>query len=410
MQADRGYPFPFSFTEKVRKSFKKNTREVMHLRGGRMPEKTTVSIIKCDVGSLAGHHTVPKPLLDIGEKRLKEAKKSGLINSSYVFHAGDDLELLMVHNKGETNPKIHELAWNIFQEAAKKAADLKLYGAGQDLLGTAFSGNVRGMGPGVAEMEIEERGSDPMVVFAADKTEPGAFNYPMFKIFGDPTNTAGLVIDPGMIEGFKFEVLDVMENKKVVLKCPEEMYELIALIGTPGRYVVSHVWRARDDLICAATSTTRLSLIAGRYVGKDDPVSIVRAQHGLPALGEIIVPFMHTYFVEGWMRGSHWGPLMPVGLKDSRCTVFDGPPRIVALGFQVGHGKIASDDDGNPLISDLFDDPAFDLARREAVEYAAVLRRMGEFEPARLGAETMEYTTLPKVLEKLKDKFVKTKS
>jgi len=99
-----------------------------------------------------------------------------------------------------------------------------------------------------------------------------------------------------------------------------------------------------------------------------------------------------------------------VGLKDSRCTVFDGPPRIVALGFQVSHGKIASDDDGNPLISDLFDDPAFDMARREAVEYAAVLRRMGEFEPARLSAQVMEYTTLPKILEKLKDKFVKAES
>jgi fructose 1,6-bisphosphate aldolase/phosphatase len=168
---------------------------------GRMPEKTTISVIKCDVGSLAGHHTVPKPLLDIGKKRLKEAKDEELVNSYYVFNAGDDLELLMVHTKGESNPQIHKLAWNIFQEAANKAKALKLYGAGQDLLGNAFSGNVRGMGPGVAEMEIKERGSDPIVVFAADKTEPGAFNFPMFKIFGDPSNSAGLVIDPSMIGG-----------------------------------------------------------------------------------------------------------------------------------------------------------------------------------------------------------------
>ncbi|TEU06284.1 fructose 1,6-bisphosphatase [Candidatus Bathyarchaeota archaeon] len=370
-----------------------------------MPEKTTISVIKCDVGSLAGHHIVPKPLLEIGEKRLKEAQENGLINSHYVFHAGDDLELLMVHKRGENDAGIHKLAWNTFQEAAKKASDLKLYGAGQDLLKTAFSGNVRGMGPGVAEMEIEERGSDPIVVFAADKTEPGAFNYPMFRIFADPMSTAGLVIDPDMAGGFKFEVLDLIENKKIILKCPEEMYELIALIGTPGRYTVSHVRRARDDLICAATSTTKLSLIAGKYVGKDDPVSIVRTQHGLPALGEVLVPFMHTFFVEGWMRGSHWGPLMPVGLKDSKCTAFDGPPRMVALGLQIAHGGIASDDHGNPLISDLFDDPAFDLARREAVEYAVTLRRMGEFEPARLSADVMEYTTLPKLLKKLKDRF-----
>jgi fructose 1,6-bisphosphate aldolase/phosphatase len=357
------------------------------------------------VGSLAGHHTVPKPLLNLAKKRLEEATNDELINSYYVFNAGDDLELLMVHQKGENNPQIHKLALNIFKEAAEKAKILKLYGAGQDILKTAFSGNIRGMGPGVAEMEIEERDSDPIVVFAADKTEPGAFNFPMFKIFADPSNTAGLVIDPSMIGGFKFEVLDVIENKKVVMKCPEEMYELIALIGTPERYVVSHVWRARDNLVCGATSTTRLSLIAGKYVGKDDPVSVVRAQHGLPAVGEILAPYMHTYFVEGWMRGSHWGPLMPVGLKDSRCTLFDGPPRIVALGFQVGNGVIASDDNGELLISDLFEDPAFDLARREAVELATVFRRMGEFEPARLSSHVMEYTTLPKVLEKLQKRF-----
>jgi fructose 1,6-bisphosphate aldolase/phosphatase len=368
--------------------------------------KTTISIIKCDVGSLAGHHTVPRPLLSLAEQKLREAQESGLVNNHFVFHAGDDLELLMVHQRGEADEEIHRLAWETFQEAAKRAVDLKLYAAGQDILKTSFSGNVRGLGPGVAEMEIEERKSDPIIVLAADKTEPGAFNLPLFRIFADPFNTAGLIIDPSMTGGFKFEVLDVFENKKVVLKCPEEMYELIALIGTPGQYVISHVWRASDNLVCAATSTTRLSLIAGKYVGKDDPVSIVRCQHGLPALGEALAPFMHSYFVEGWMRGSHWGPLMPVGLRDARCCAFDGPPRLVALGFQVVNGRIAEDDEGRPMISDLFDDPSFEPARREAAELARVIRRMGEFEPARLGKESMEYTTLPKVLEKLKDRFV----
>jgi len=372
-----------------------------------LTKKTTISIIKCDVGSLAGHHITPKPLLDFAEKQLEKAEEKGVINSHYVFHAGDDLELLMVHQKGEENPQIHKLAWDTFVEASKKAKALKLYGAGQDLLKTAFSGNVRGMGPGCAEMEIEERASEPIVIFAADKASCSAFNYPMYRIFADPNNTAGLVIDPHMAGGFKFEVFDVKENKKVVLKCPEELYELVALIGTTQRYTVSQVWRAHDNLPCAVTSTTKLSLIAGKYVGKDDPVSIVRSQFGLPAVGEILVPFMHSYFVEGWMRGSHWGPLMPVGLKDSKCTVFDGPPRMVAIGFQVCDGAISCDDAGKPMISDLFDDPAFDMARREAMEYAAALRRMGEFEPARLPQETLEYTTLPQVLEKLKGRFKK---
>ncbi|MCW4044649.1 MAG: fructose-1,6-bisphosphatase [Candidatus Bathyarchaeota archaeon] len=370
-----------------------------------MPKKTTISLIKCDVGSLAGHHVVPKPLFNVAEKNLKRAAEKGLINNFLVFNAGDDLELLMLHEKGEQNIEIHELAWNTFREAADKALELKLYGAGQDLLKNAFVGNVCGMGPGVAEMEIDERASDPVVVFAADKTSAGSFNYPLFRMFADPMNTAGLVIDPNMTGGFKFEVVDTVENKSIILKCPEEMYELLALIGTVGRYAISRIWRAADNLICAASSVSKLSLIAGKYVGKDDPVMITRAQHGLPAVGELLAPFMHSYFVQGWMRGSHWGPLMPVGLKASKCTAFDGPPRIVALGFQVSNGKIACDSDGVPLVADLFDDPAFALARREAMHNACMLRRMGEFEPARLGSEEMEYTTIQQVLAKLGERF-----
>lgn len=370
-----------------------------------LTKKVTISIIKCDVGSLAGHHIVPKPLFDIAEKNLKTAQNDGLLNNYFVFNAGDDLELLMAHEKGEQNPQIHELAWKTFKQASNKALSLKLYAAGQDLLKDAFAGNIRGMGPGVAEMEIEERASDPMIVFAADKTSAGSFNFPLFKTFADPMNTAGLVIDPNMAGGFKFEVIDTLENKSAVLSCPSEMYELLALIGTVGRYVVARVWRAKDDLICAASSVSKLSLIAGKYVGKDDPVMISRAQHGLPAVGEVLAPFMHSYFVQGWMRGSHWGPLMPVGLKDSKCTAFDGPPRIVALGFQVANGKIACGDEGEPLIADLFDDPAFSLAREESVKNACMLRRMGEFEPARLSAEDMEYTTIQQVLQKMEQRF-----
>jgi len=369
--------------------------------------KTTLSLIKADVGSLAGHTIVPEPLFKIANQKMAEAKKSGLINSFYVFNAGDDLELLMTHFKGENSEEIHGLAWNTFKAAADKAKKLKLYGAGQDLLVDAFSGNVKGMGPGVAEMEFEERGSDPIVVFAADKTEPAAFNYLLYKVFADPFNTAGLVIDPRMVGGFKFEVLDAIGSKTVVLKTPEEAYYLIALIGTTERYMISKVWRAEDDEIAAASSTTKLSLIAGKYVGKDDPVCLVRGQSGFPAMGEITVPFLHTYLVAGWMRGSHWGPFMPVGLKDSMCTLFDGPPRIVALGIQIADGKIVSNDDGNPMIADIFADPAFDLARREALDVASHLRRMGEFEPARLGPEAMEYTTLPQVLKHLGPRFKK---
>ncbi|MEM3737146.1 MAG: fructose-1,6-bisphosphate aldolase/phosphatase [Candidatus Bathyarchaeia archaeon] len=360
--------------------------------------RTTLSLIKADVGSLAGHHVVHPKQLAHAEKLLEEAKMGGLIVDYRVFNCGDDLELLMSHQRGENNPQIHEFAWNVFKEVTEKVSKpLKLYAAGQDLLVEAFSGNIKGMGPGVAEVEFDERAAEPIVVFAADKTEPGAWNYPLYKTFADPFNTAGLVIDPALHDGFDFVVMDVFEHKEVQLRCPAELYELLALIGTPGRYCISRVYR-RDGLLAAVASTSRLSLIAGRYVGKDDPVCIVRAQHGLPAVGEVLEPYAFPQIVAGWMRGSHHGPLMPVSLKNARCTRFDGPPRVIALGFQVHDAQLEGP-------ADLFDDPAFDRARAMANEVADYLRRHGPFMPHRLGPEEMEYTTLPKVLDKLKDRF-----
>ncbi|MCX8204038.1 MAG: fructose-1,6-bisphosphatase, partial [Nitrososphaeria archaeon] len=249
--------------------------------------------------------------------------------------------------------------------------------------------------------------SEPIVVFAADKTEPGAWNVPLYRIFASPDNTAGLVIDPKLHAGFKFEVLDLIESESVVLKAPEELYDLVALLGTPGRYAVSRVFRAIDDEPAAAASTTRLSLIAGRDVGKDDPVLVVRAQAGFPAVGEILSAFAVPPIVSGWMRGSHRGPLMPVSFRKGHnvVTFFDGPPRVIAMGWQVSNGRLVGVEGKEP--ADLFDDPFFDHSRRVAAEMAIYLRTMGEFEPARLGHEEMEYTTLPQVLERLRPRFRK---
>jgi len=360
--------------------------------------RTTVSVIKADIGSLAGHHIVHPKLKEIAASELAEAKSSRVIEDFYVTSVGDDLQLIMTHRKGVDNSEVHGLAWGIFKKCADVAKELGLYGAGQDLLKDAFSGNLKGMGPGVAEMEFEERPSDPIVVFMADKTEPGAFNLPIFKIFADPFNTAGLVIDPKLHSGFIFEIMDVIESKVVELSSPEDMYDILSIIGTPSRYVIRRVFRKVDREIAASISTTRLSLIAGKYVGKDDPVAIVRAQAGFPALGEILEPFSFPFLVAGWMRGSHTGPLMPVSERDARPTRFDGPPRIVALGFQVKDSKLIGP-------SDLFSDVAFDETRRMANFIADYMRRHGPFMPHRLGPEEMEYTTLPEVLKKLEGKF-----
>jgi len=50
-------------------------------------------------------------------------------------------------------------------------------------------------------------------------------------------------------------------------------------------------------------------------------------------------------------------------------------------------------------------DKSFNLARHHANEMADMMRRHGPFEPHRLPLEEMEYTTMPQVMEKLKDRF-----
>jgi fructose 1,6-bisphosphate aldolase/phosphatase len=358
--------------------------------------KTTISVIKADVGSFPGHSRAHPKLLETAAQMLR-AERGKLLLDSFVTHCGDDLELVMTHSHGANSEAVHHLAWNVFAECTKVAKRFKLHGAGQDLLAEAFTGNIRELGPGVAEMEFEERESDPVLIFMADKTGPGAWNFYLYKIFADPFNTPGLVLDPALSGGFVFEVHDTVAKRMITFSCPEESYSLLAYIGSSSRYVIKYVFK-RDGTIVASTSTQRLNLTAGKYVGKDDPVMIVRAESGFPSMGEVLEPFTVPVLVAGWMRGSHNGPLLPVGLCDANCTRFDGPPRVVCFGFQVANGALVGP-------ADIFDDPAFDRVRARCNELADTIRAQGPFEPHRLSAGEMEYTTLPAVEKELENRW-----
>jgi len=363
-----------------------------------MPKETiTLSCIKADIGGFVGHSAIHPDLLEEARRQLDAARRRGAIIDFHVTNCGDDLNLIMTHRHGEDASEVHGLAWQTFEACTEIAKKMKLYGAGQDLLSDAFSGNVRGMGPGIAEMSFVERASEPVIVFLGDKTSASAWNLPLYKMFADPFNTAGLVISPALHDGFRFEVLDVRRHKRIVFSCPEEMYDLLAFIGAPAHFQIRAVYTKSGE-IAAITSTERLSEIAGRYVGKDDPVAIVRAQSEFPAVGEILEPFAFPSIVEGWMRGSHAGPMMPVPVREATPSRFDGPPRVCALGFQLADGRLVGP-------RDLFDDLSFDEARRKANEIASYLRQHGPFEPHRLPMEEMEYTTLPQVAERLRDRW-----
>lgn len=76
-------------------------------------------------------------------------------------HAYDDIAILITHTHGVGDGRVHRLAWDAFLEGTAVAKAEGLSGAGQDLLKDAFFGNVRGMGPAVAELEFEGRPGEP---------------------------------------------------------------------------------------------------------------------------------------------------------------------------------------------------------------------------------------------------------
>jgi len=361
--------------------------------------KTTLSVIKADVGSIGGHLKPSQRLIE----RVAEVVGSavGLVQDRYISHTGDDIAILMVHTHGVGSQKVHKLAWDAFVAGTSVAKEQGLYGAGQDLLKDSFSGNVKGMGPAVAEMEIDERPNEPFLFFAADKTDPGAFNLPLFLGFADVMTCPGLILSPKISQGFRWVVMDVShaEGDRVVeLNTPEEIYDLAALLRDNQRFVVESVWSRATGEQAVAVATSRLHNIAGRYTGKDDPVMLVRTQMNFPATGEVLAPYAVGHFVGGGMRGSHQMPLMPVPIN-SATSYFDGPPLVSCAAFCVHQGKLTEP-------ADVFAHPFWDPVRAHVADKAIEMRRQGFSGPAMLPMGELEYTGVVEKLEQLEKRFV----
>ena len=362
--------------------------------------KVTLSAIKADVGSIGGHIKPSEALLTAVEDVVRTAGK-GLCIDYYITHTGDDVAILLSHDHGVGDHAIHQLAWDAFCAGTEVAKREGLYGAGQDLLKDAFSGNVKGLGPAVAEMTFDERENEPFLMFTADKTEPGAYNLPLYLGFADPMYNAGLALSPAVGKGFIFTIMDVdyTEGDRVIeLASPEGLHDLVALLRDNGRFVVESIRSRHDGDIAAVCCTSRLRNIAGKYVGKDDPILLVRTQKSFPATGEILAPFEIAHYVAGFMRGSHIGPLMPVRARSS-VSFFDGPPIVSCLGFCVRNGQLTE-----PV--DAFDHPYWDWIRTKASEKAHYIRQQGFSGPAMLPVADLEYGGITHRLRELDSRFV----
>ena len=342
--------------------------------------KITVSVIKAHVGGIGGHTRPSDALIEAVRKTVKNA--GDLLIDHYIGYCGDDVHIVMSHTHGMDNDKIHKLAWDAFMAGTQVAKQEGLYGAGQDLLKDSFSGNVKGMGPGVAEMEFEERENEAFTVIAADKTEPGAFNYPIYRMFVDSLSNTGLIVNQSLASGVIINVMDVEAGKIAKLSLWEDKPTIEAALMYPGRYVVSTVTTKQGEPILAA-STDRLHNIAGRYVGKDDPICLIRTQKNFPATEEVGSVFNNPHYVAGNTRGSHNMPLMPVKLNSAASINFC-IPIVEALVFSMHHGKFTGPFDG-------FSTPDWDYIREIATKKALAMRSQGFIHPATLVPSELEY-------------------
>ncbi len=358
--------------------------------------KITVSVIKADVGGIGGHTRPSDNLIQAVRDTVNAS--SDLLIDHYIGYCGDDVHIVMSHTHGVDNEKIHKLAYDAFVAGTAVAKNEGLYGAGQDLLKDSFSGNVKGMGPGVAELEFEERPNEAFTVFAADKTEPGCFNYPMYRLFVDALSNTGLIVNKSLAKGVDFHIMDVEEATIAKLSLWQDKPVLEAALMYPGRYVISSITTKDGEPIMDA-STDRLHNIAGTYVGKDDPVCIVRTQKMFPATEEAGSVFNNPHYVAGNTRGSHNMPLMPVKLN-SAATINFCIPIVQSLVFSMHDGKFTGPFDGSST-------PDWDYVREQATIKALAIRSQGFIHPATLVPDELEYAEGYKdVMTGLKEKMV----
>lgn len=331
------------------------------------PELETLTLVVAAVGGFVGRTTV-HPEVEAAAVAPLAAASGELLDDACVCTVGDHLALLLSHRSGPDAAAVHALAWEALAAAAAAARALGQHEPGRDLLADTFPGSLRAAGPGVAELALLGRPSEPVVLLLADRAGAGAFNLPLLRAFADPFTTAGLVTEEPLRRGFAFEVHDTAQRRKAMLTAPEELADLIGLAAASDRFLLRRiVTRDTGDVAVAVAADGRRD--AGLAPG-DRAAALVRCGGAFPAVGEVTAPFAQPWPVRGPLGGARLGALAPVPRTAAAAGPGDGPPRAVALGFQVAAGRLVG-----PL--DLFADAAFDAARREAAALDALLARGG---------------------------------
>jgi fructose 1,6-bisphosphate aldolase/phosphatase len=388
-----------------------------------------IKTTKADVGGVGGHVVAADEVKSVVAKYVLENnvfQGAPIFTSLIVTHTGDDIAITGIMTESVDMSVVDLLMWDALHEGARKAAELGLYGPGQDLVADAFTGNLRGTGPATVALPLPVRKDNPsqtVLVSFADKTEPMAFNYYATGAYLLPRFNTGLVIASSrMKRGYLLEIVDLdtkaqaveagahprdqraldgkmeelakgLQEKVILLRAPEDLYDIEGLCRS-SRYVVARIWTRgeRDEpgllgYVCSAERLHNIKTKKGfTYGGKDDPVLLAFAQGDWPAPGEITSPWAAAPMVAGDCRGSHNLHILPVPVN-SQTSYWSGPIlSAITLSCNIHTGRIGA-------ISDQFAlGTPWDEVRRRASELAIQFRMAhGIKQPATLHEDELEY-------------------
>ena len=388
-----------------------------------------VKATKADVGGVGGHVVAAEEVKSVVARYVLANnlyRGEPIFTSLIVTHTGDDVAVTGIMTESVDMAVVDQLMWDALQEGAAKAAELGLYGPGQDLVADAFTGNLRGAGPATVTLPLpvrKDNASQTVLVSFADKTEPMAFNYYATGAYLLPRFNTGLVIAASrMKRGYLMDIVDLdtkaqaieagahprdqhaldgkmeelakgLQEKVITLRAPEDLYDIEGLTRS-SRFVIARIW-TRDDhgereqlgYVCSAERLHNIKTKKGfTYGGKDDPVLLAFAQGDWPAPGEITSPWAAAPMVAGDCRGSHNLHILPVPIN-SQTSYWSGPIlSCLTLSCNIHTGRIGA-------ISDQFAlGTPWDEVRRQASALAIQFRLAhGIKQPATLHEDELEY-------------------
>ena len=123
-----------------------------------------IKATKADVGGVGGHVVAADEVKSIIAKYVLDNNSyrgEPIFTSMIVTHTGDDCAVTGIMAETVDMSVVDELMWDALQEGATKAAELGLYGPGQDLVADAFTGNLRGAGPATVALPFPVRKDNP---------------------------------------------------------------------------------------------------------------------------------------------------------------------------------------------------------------------------------------------------------